>query len=390
MFVDEVTIYVRGGHGGDGCVSFRREKYVPKGGPDGGNGGNGGSVYLVARENLNTLLDLAGKHHWRAENGRPGTGKNCHGKYGSELVIDVPCGTLVYDAQSGALLKDLSVDGRKICVGRGGRGGYGNTHFVSSTNQAPREFVPGTRGRERTLRLQLKLIADVGLVGLPNAGKSTLLSRLSQARPKIANYPFTTLTPYLGIVELSDFRRLVVADLPGLIEGAHQGAGLGDEFLRHIERTRVIVHMVDICPPEGSLSPLEAYRTIRGELESYSSELAGRYEIVAANKMDLSGSDDAFDALQTELEVPVLPISGVIGDGLRELRERMWTAVAEAKEHEPEPLTPAADRANYQSDERQALDAALAGGSTADSEPQESEGETDAPESGGDGGSSPS
>ena len=248
MFIDEATIYVCGGRGGDGCVSFRREKYVPKGGPDGGDGGDGGSVFLLASSRVNTLLDLTGKHHWRAEAGRPGTGTNCYGRRGEDLIATVPTGTLVYDTASGVLLKDMVDDDIKICVARGGHGGYGNLHYVSATHQTPRESTPGTAGRERTLHLQLKLIADVGLVGLPNAGKSTLLSVLSKARPKIAAYPFTTLQPYLGIVELTGYRRLVLADIPGLIEGAHLGAGLGDAFLRHIERTRVIVHMIDICP----------------------------------------------------------------------------------------------------------------------------------------------
>ncbi|MFQ5806540.1 MAG: GTPase ObgE [Phycisphaerae bacterium] len=334
LFVDRARIFVRGGKGGDGCVSFRREKFVPKGGPDGGDGGHGGSVYLLARRGLDTLLDLAGKHHWRAENGRPGEGGNRHGRRGKNLIVAVPTGTLLYDDDTGRLLRDLVEDEQKVCVARGGRGGYGNAHFVSATNQAPREAQPGRRGQERTLRLELKLIADVGLVGLPNAGKSTLLSRLTNARPKIADYPFTTREPQLGITELPGYRRLVLADIPGLIEGAHEGAGLGDAFLRHIERTRVIVHLVDLCPTAGSPTPGEAYSIIRGELAKYSPTLAERREIVVGNKMDLTGADDALEEFVRAQGGEVLAISGVTGQGLRPLAEAMWVAVEEAREHE--------------------------------------------------------
>ncbi|MGE0482303.1 MAG: GTPase ObgE [Phycisphaerae bacterium] len=337
LFVDEVVIHVRGGRGGDGCVSFRREKFVPKGGPDGGDGGHGGSVYLQADASLNTLLDLAGRHHWHAENGRPGMGANCSGKTGQDLIVPVPAGTLVYDADSGLLLKDLVGHQQRVRVGAGGRGGFGNARFATSTNQAPREAQPGRPGGERRLRLELKLIADVGLVGLPNAGKSTLLSRLTRARPKIAPYPFTTREPHLGILELPGFRRLTLADLPGLIEGAHEGAGLGDVFLRHIERTRVIVHLIDLCPPEGSPSPLEAYRTIRGELAKYSPTLAARREIIVGNKLDLTGAADALPALGAAIGAPVLGISGVSGQALRELAERMWTVVEDVRAAEPPP-----------------------------------------------------
>lgn len=344
LFVDEVVIHVRGGRGGDGCVSFRREKFVPKGGPDGGDGGHGGSVYLQADAGLNTLLDLAGRHHWHAENGRPGMGANCHGKTGRDLIVPVPAGTLVYDAESGRLLKDLVGHQQRVRVGAGGRGGFGNARFATSTNQAPREAQPGRPGGERRLRLELKLIADVGFVGLPNAGKSTLLSRLTRARPKIAPYPFTTREPHLGILELPGFRRLTLADLPGLIEGAHEGAGLGDIFLRHIERTRVIVHLIDLCPREGSPSPLDAYHTIRAELTKYSPTLAARREIVVGNKLDLTGADDALEALSAALGEPILGISGVSGQALRELAERMWTVVEEVRAAEPPPApTPQAE-----------------------------------------------
>ena len=304
LFVDEVVIHVRGGKGGDGCVSFRREKYIPKGGPDGGDGGHGGSVILVARAGPNTLLDLAGRHHYRAPDGRPGSGSNCAGKRGAHLVVTVPVGTLVYDATTGVLLKDLVQDGQAVRVARGGRGGRGNAYFVTATHQVPREFEPGLPGQERTLRLELKLIADVGFVGLPNAGKSTLLARLTRARPKIADYPFTTKEPQLGIAELPGFRRLVLADLPGLIEGAHEGVGLGDRFLRHIERTRVIVHLVELCPPEGAPPPAEAYRIIRRELEKYSAALAAREEIVVGTKLDLTEAPEALRTLSAALGRP--------------------------------------------------------------------------------------
>ena len=343
LFVDEATIYVRGGKGGNGCMSFRREKYVPKGGPDGGDGGNGGAVHLEARASLSTLLDLAGKHHWRAENGKHGSGKDKHGRYGRELIVPVPTGTLIYDADSGRLLKDLVHDGQRVCVATGGRGGRGNARFASPTNQAPREAEPGLPGQERTLRLELKLIADVGLVGLPNAGKSTLLSRLTHARPKIAAYPFTTTEPYLGIAELPGYRRLVLADIPGLIEGAHQGAGLGDAFLRHIERTRVIVHLIDLCPPEGSPTPIEARHVIRNELGQYSPALAQRREIIVGNKMDLTAAADALDELRQALNQPVLATSGVSGTGLRELLETMWSAVEQVRQQERERAAPQID-----------------------------------------------
>jgi GTP-binding protein len=336
MFIDEATIQVTGGRGGDGCVSFRREKFVPKGGPDGGDGGNGGSVYLLARDDVNTLLDFSGKHHWRAENGRPGSGANRHGRRGEDLTAVVPTGTLVYDADSGALLKDMVHDGQRIRIARGGRGGQGNARFATPTHQTPRESTPGRPAQERTLRLQLKLIADVGLVGLPNAGKSTLLSRLSRARPKIAAYPFTTKHPHLGILELPGFRRLVIADIPGLIEGAHGGAGLGDAFLRHIERTRVIVHLVDLYPPEGAPPPAQAYGIIRNELARYSQALAERSEIVVANKIDLGESPaEAVAELREAAGGDVFLVSGVSGAGLREVGEAMWRAVEELREAEP-------------------------------------------------------
>jgi GTPase len=259
MFVDEASIHVKAGDGGNGCVSFRREKYIPKGGPDGGDGGNGGSVVFVADPHKDTLLDFSGKHHWTAPRGEAGMGKKMFGKGGEDLVIPVPPGTMVFDLDQGILLADLNEPGRRIVIARGGKGGRGNWHFRTPTNQAPRYAEPGEEGQERRLRLELKLIADVGLVGMPNAGKSTLLRAISAARPKVADYPFTTLEPQLGIVELTGYRRLVVADIPGLIEGAQHGAGLGHAFLRHIERTKIIVHLLDLFPLDGS-DPSENYK----------------------------------------------------------------------------------------------------------------------------------
>ena len=331
MFIDRAEIYVKAGHGGPGCVSFRREKYIPKGGPDGGDGGRGGDVYLVADESTTTLLDLTGKHHWAAEDGRYGSGRNRSGRGGDDVRIRVPPGTLIHDRDSGLLLKDLDQPGSEVCICKGGLGGMGNSHFATSRKQAPRYAQPGLPGEERWLRLELKLIADVGLVGLPNAGKSTLLSRLSAARPKIADYPFTTLEPQLGIVEIPGYRRFVMADIPGLIEGAHAGSGLGDDFLRHIERTRVIVHLIDVHPMPGQPSPAEAYRLIRNELALHSSELAEKQELIVANKIDLAADLSAVKELRNELGRDVLAISGVSGAGLPQLAERLWRMIDRVK-----------------------------------------------------------
>jgi len=322
MFVDEVVISVTAGNGGNGCMSFRREKYLPKGGPDGGDGGHGGSVLLEADDSLNTLHHLVGKHHHKAERGIDGRGKDQHGRNGKDLIIPVPPGTLIRDAEKDVLLKDLTEVGQTVCVARGGSGGRGNTAFKSPTHQAPREWEPGTAGQQRRLLLQLKLLADAGLIGKPNAGKSTLLSRLSAARPKIGAYPFTTLSPFLGIVELSDYRRFTMADLPGLIEGAHAGAGLGDEFLRHVERTKILVHLVDIDPPDSD--PAEDYRAIREELRQYSQELAEKPELIVATKMDLTGSEERLADFQKTVSREILSISAVAGRGLGELRETIW------------------------------------------------------------------
>jgi len=330
MFIDEAEIRVKAGDGGNGCLSFRREKFVPKGGPDGGDGGAGGSVYFQAVENLDTLMDFADKHHWRAQNGQPGSGKNKHGANGEDLIINVPPGTLIYDADLGLLLKDLNKVGLKVRICRGGKGGRGNKAFATATNQAPRTTTHGKKGQERNIRLELKLIADVGLVGMPNAGKSTLISRCSAARPKIADYPFTTTEPVLGIVELSDFRRFVMADIPGLIEGAHNGAGLGFKFLRHIERTRIIVHMLDIMPTVGC-DPVENYKAIRRELQQYSKDLAQKQEVIIANKTDLDPDGKIVKNLRKKLDKKIYPISAVAGTGIKELTELLWQKVKETK-----------------------------------------------------------
>jgi len=326
MFIDEAKIRVTAGNGGNGCLSFRREKFVAKGGPDGGNGGRGGNICFQAVENLNTLTEFTRKHHWRAENGKDGEGGNRHGANGKDLIIKVPVGTLIYDIDIGLMIKDLDRPDLKICVCRGGKGGRGNKFFATPTNQTPRKTTPGKKGLQRNLTLELKLIADVGLVGKPNAGKSTLISRCSAARPKIADYPFTTLEPVLGIVELSDFRRFVMTDIPGLIEGAHDGAGLGFEFLRHIERTRIIVHILDIMPADGS-DPAENYHAIRNELELYSPALGKKSEIIAANKTDLAPEGQNVKRLEKKLGKKILPISAVTGAGLKELNESIWQKI---------------------------------------------------------------
>jgi len=336
MFIDEAKIWVKAGDGGSGCLSFRREKFLPKGGPDGGDGGKGGDVWFVAAADVDTLIDFSGRGHWPAKNGLPGEGSNRHGADGDDLIIRVPVGTQIYDEDlDGLLLMDLTEPGMRARVCRGGRGGRGNKSFATSTNQTPRIFQPGAPGKERNLRLELKLIADVGLVGLPNAGKSTLISRCSAARPKIASYPFTTLEPVLGIVELSDYRRFVMADLPGLIEGAHEGAGLGHDFLKHIERTRIIVHLLDAFPPDGS-SPLDNYEKIRNELISHSAELGEKTEVVVINKVDLEPDSSYVDELKAGLGERfggkgVYVISAVSGQGIRELSEGLWLAVKESK-----------------------------------------------------------
>ena len=368
--MDTAEIRVRAGKGGDGSRSMRREKFIPKGGPDGGDGGDGGSVIFEADANVSTLIDFRGRHHWNATDGRNGQGKKMYGRGGDNLTVRVPPGTEVYDlglglgedelmpwandedglieqaeeepadevntpeprGGGGLKIADLTEPGQRVVIAKGGRGGLGNFHFRSSTNQAPREAQPGQPGEERHLRLELKLIADVGLAGLPNAGKSTLLSAVSAARPRVAAYPFTTLEPNLGIAELDEERRLVIADIPGLIEGASGGAGLGHAFLRHIERCKVIIHLVDLVPADGS-DPVENYHTIRGELEAFSPVLAEKPQVVAANKTDLLAGDetpleDFRDALPAER---VIAVSGATRENLQSLLEATWTVLEKQK-----------------------------------------------------------
>ena len=334
MLIDETVIFVRSGRGGDGCVSFRREKYVPKGGPDGGNGGRGGDVVLVADREMNTLQSLVPRPHYRAKAGGQGMGKSRTGADAADLLVTVPAGTLVFDAETDELLADLAEDGERFVAAPGGKGGLGNEHYKSSTNQTPREFTPGEPAVDRTLRLELKLLADVGLVGLPNAGKSTFLRAISRGRPKVADYPFTTLEPHLGMVTLPAERgierRMVVADIPGLIEGAADGAGLGHDFLKHVERTRVLVHLLDVDPPDGS-DPVGNWRTIRGELARYGGDLAEKPEVVVLNKTDLADAvavDEVAKRLRRELDpgldVGPLRMSGLSGDGVRAVLEAAW------------------------------------------------------------------
>lgn len=385
MFIDSANILVRSGKGGDGCVAFHREKFVAKGGPSGGDGGNGGSVILIADTSVETLMDFSGRHHWFAKPGEQGKNKGMHGKKGPDLEIHLPVGTLVYEnppedlvpkepdpddpdavfeeyfmsgqeraqiaevrapqpgeSPSGPLLCDLDTPGKRFVIAGGGRGGFGNEHFKSPTNQTPREASPGEEGVEFYLRLELKLIADIGLLGKPNAGKSTFLSRISAAKPKVADYPFTTLAPQLGIAELPGGskgpRRLVIADIPGLIEGAHEGHGLGIRFLKHVERTRVLLHLIELEPTDGS-DPIENYRVIRNELKQYSDVLADKPEVVVLTKTDLLGGEaDAQAAVELiggELGVPTLTMSSATGANVEQVLEACWDALAEHKPERP-------------------------------------------------------
>lgn len=343
-FVDEATIRVIAGNGGNGCLSFRREKYIDKGGPDGGDGGDGGSVYLVARAGTTTLADFRVARKFRAASGQPGAGRNMTGKSGDDLEIQIPCGTVVYEIDTGELIGDLTVAGQSLRVAAGGRGGLGNTHFKSSINRAPRKTTQGTPGEARHLRLELKLLADVGLVGLPNAGKSTLIRAMSAARPKVADYPFTTLHPHLGVVAVGPLQSFVMADIPGLIAGAAEGAGLGISFLKHLQRTRLLLHVVDIAPLDENEQPAEQVRTIGDELAKFSADLASKPRWLVLNKADLVPPDELDtlrDRIVTELQWPgpVFAVSAATGAGteglaqavMREL-EAMRTAEAEAAE----------------------------------------------------------
>ena len=339
MFIDEIKIFVKAGDGGNGCVSFRREKYVPKGGPDGGDGGKGGDIIFKATKSKSTLIDFHFKPHIKAERGAHGKGSNCHGKGRKNKIIEVPVGTLVYDPESSMLIADLKKDGEEVCVANGGKGGRGNARFKSSVNQAPRNAEDGYPGEEKWLRLELKLLADVGLVGFPNAGKSTLISRVSKAKPKIADYPFTTLHPNLGVVSLNDGRSFVMADIPGLIEGAHEGAGLGLKFLKHIERTKVLVYLLDING-YGGKDTAGNLKALKRELKSYDSNLLKKPQIVIINKIDLLPSSQADlstiekkgknkvgkkeveilkEKIKKIIKGKVFAISAVTGEGIKEM-----------------------------------------------------------------------
>jgi GTPase len=331
MFVDRVEIEVQAGDGGAGCVSFRRERYVPRGGPNGGDGGDGGNVVVVAEPGVDSLVALAHRKFWRAERGTHGQGSNRHGRNGQDLTIRVPPGTVVIDAKHGFALKDLARPGEQMIAARGGRGGWGNAHFKSSTNQAPRQSTPGAEGERRRLIFELKVIADVGLIGKPNAGKSTLLSRLSRARPEIADYPFTTKHPNLGQVTIDLDRSFVMADIPGLIEGAHAGVGLGHEFLRHVERAGILVHLIEPLPMDGS-DPIRNYHAIRDELRQYNEKLIRRPEIVAVTKSELPGAPEIRDRLASELGREVLLVSAVTGQNLN----RLTAAVVRHLDHQDE------------------------------------------------------
>lgn len=324
MFVDQVTITLKAGRGGNGCVSFRREARVPKGGPDGGHGGDGGSIVFEADENVSSLAYFRFHPVIKAKNGAPGEGGNRRGRRGADVRLGVPVGTVVREKDGGAVLADLTVHGQTAVAARGGRGGRGNESYATSTHQAPREWQPGRPGEDKELFLELKLIADVGLVGFPNAGKSTLISRISAARPVIADYPFTTLTPNLGVVDVGEYRSFVVADIPGLIEGAHLGQGLGIRFLRHIERTKLLIHIVDLSPYSGR-DPIEDFRVIMKELAAFSAEVAGRPQILAANKVDLLGGDKArltrLKRMAGCRKIPVFAVSALKREGLAPLVE---------------------------------------------------------------------
>jgi len=322
-FVDEAPIRVEAGKGGNGCLSFRREKYVPKGGPDGGDGGDGGSVFLEGDESLNTLVDYRYTRKHRAETGQGGQGRNMTGRKGEDLILPVPVGTTAIDEETGEVLADITEAGQRVMVARGGWHGLGNTRFKSSVNQAPRQFTPGQEGEARDLKLELKVLADVGLLGLPNAGKSTFIRAVSSATPKVANYPFTTLVPNLGVVSLQKHRSFVIADIPGLIEGASEGAGLGIRFLKHLTRTRVLLHIVDMAPWDG-VEPADAAQSIINELESFSPTLAGRERWLVLNKLDMVPDEEVAEKCQAVIDAlnwegPVYEVSAINGDGTKQL-----------------------------------------------------------------------
>jgi len=329
MFIDRIKIFVHGGDGGNGCVSFRREAYVPRGGPNGGHGGKGGDVVIETSSNLYTLLDQKYHQHYIAKRGAHGKGKDMRGKDGPDIIVKVPVGTMVYDFETNELIADLTRDGEQLIIAKGGRGGLGNAAFATSVNRAPRHAQPGEKGQERWLRLELKLLADVGVIGLPNAGKSTLLSTVSAARPKIADYPFTTLNPNLGVAGYGKDKNLIMADIPGLIEGAHEGKGLGFQFLRHVERTSVLLHLVDISDG-ATMPPVEAFETINRELSLYEPDLSNKVQVVAGTKTDAMTSDDMLKELSAyckKKRLKFFPISAATGAGVKEVMSCLGKAV---------------------------------------------------------------
>ena len=338
-FVDEAIIKVDAGNGGHGCLSFRREKFVPRGGPDGGDGGDGGSVYLEANSDLNTLVDFRYQRHYKAENGQPGMGSNCTGKKGEDLIIKVPVGTMVYDIDTHELLGDINHDGERLLIAQGGFHGLGNTRFKSSVNRAPRQTTQGTPGEARHLRLELRVLADVGLLGLPNAGKSTLIRAVSSARPKVADYPFTTLHPNLGVISTAPHKSFVMADIPGLIEGAASGAGLGHRFLKHLSRTCVLLHVIDIAPVDGS-NPVDSAKAIINELEIYDPELLDKPRWLVLNKMDVLADEQERQAVTQQLiqglnwQGKVFCISAISGEGTQQLCYSLMQLIDEMKETE--------------------------------------------------------
>lgn len=334
QFIDEAKVFVKSGKGGDGCVSFRREKYVPKGGPNGGDGGNGGDVVIVANSQLSSLLDTKYRKHYNAKNGENGRGKDQHGKSAPDLVIQVPLGTIVKKVADGELLGDLTEDGERLIVAKGGRGGKGNSRFTSATNQTPRFATEGKDGEEFEILLELKILADVGILGFPNAGKSTFISKISAARPKIADYPFTTLVPNLGVVEYGEFKSFVLADIPGIIEGAHEGVGLGIQFLKHVERTHLLIHMLDLTPIPNR-NPVDDYNKMNHELKSYSKQLAEKPQIVVLNKTDIPGTEKI--CLETEkyfnqIGIDIYKISAITGEGVKDLIYKIAALLESLKE----------------------------------------------------------
>lgn len=334
QFIDEAKIFVKSGKGGNGCVSFRREKFVAKGGPNGGDGGNGGDVVIISDSQMSSLLDHRYKKHYNAKNGENGRGKDQHGKNGADLIVPVPIGTIIKNLETDEILGDLTEDKQRLIMAKGGRGGKGNSRFTSSTNRAPRFATDGKDGEEFEIGLELKILADVGILGFPNAGKSTLISKISAAKPKIADYPFTTLVPNLGVVEYGGYKTFIIADIPGIIEGAHEGVGLGIQFLKHVERTHLLIHMLDLTPMPDR-TPIDDYEKMNNELESYSKELSLKPQIVVLNKIDIMDSEKTSSEVENYfnyLGVEVLKISAITGEGTKDLVYKVAAKLEELKE----------------------------------------------------------